>query len=111
MSDIEKKIIEANYQMQIYGEYNKAIEIFDSLIFQYPDIPFLYERTANMKAFNKNFDQAISYWKKALELNPNSYFSALRLGLLNVTVGTEFMPLPEDKRDLDRREKMVKISI
>ena len=110
VSDIEKKIIEANYQMQIYGEYNKAIEIFDSLIFQYPDIPFLYERTANMKAFNKNFDQAISYWKKALELNPNSYFSALRLGLLNVTVGTEFMPLPEDKRDLEEGKKWLKLA-
>lgn len=48
--------------------------------------------------------------EKALELNPNSYFSALRLGLLNVTVGTEFMPLPEDKRDLEEGKKWLKLA-
>ena len=45
--------------------------IFDSLIIKYPDIPFLYERTGNMKAFSNEFDKSIEYWKKALEINQN----------------------------------------
>ena len=86
-------------------KWKKAMAIFDSLIIKYPDIPFLYERTGNMKAFSNEFDKSIEYWKKALEINPKSYYSALRLGLLHVNVGTEFAPLPLERRNLDE-EKM-----
>ena len=109
-SEIEQKIIEAFYQMNIYGNSSEAIKIFDSLITEYSDIPFLYERTANMKAFNKDFDEAISYWEKALELNPNSYFSALRLGLLHINVGDAYMMMDEEKRDLKEGEKWLKLA-
>ena len=110
VSEIEKKIIEANYQMQVYGDSKAAISIFDSLIIQNPDIPFLYERTGNMKAFNSDFDKSIEYFNKALEIDPNSYFSALRLGLLHVQVGTEFQPLPEERRDLEEGKKWLEIA-
>jgi tetratricopeptide (TPR) repeat protein len=45
-----------------------------------------------------------------LELNPNSYMSALALGLLNVTVGTDYMPLPEDRRDLEQGKEWLKLA-
>lgn len=110
VSQIEKKIIEANYKMQVYGDFKGAISIFDTLISNNPDIPFLYETTGYMKSFNKDFDIAIEYWKKAIELNPNSYFSAICLGLLNVTVGTSFMPLPEEKRNLEEGKKWLELA-
>ena len=69
VSELEQKIIEANYERVVYGNGKKAMAIFDSLIIKYPDIPFLYERTRNMKAFNNEFDKSIEYWKKALEIN------------------------------------------
>ena len=43
VSQIEKKIIEANYKMQVYGDFKGAISIFDTLISNNPDIPFLYD--------------------------------------------------------------------
>ena len=105
VSELEQKIIEANYERVVYGNGKKAMAIFDSLIIKYPDIPFLYERTGNMKAFSNEFDKSIEYWKKALEINPKSYYSALRLGLLHVNVGTEFAPLPLERRNLDEGKK------
>ena len=63
-----------------------------------------------MKAFNSDFDKSIEYFNKALEINPNSYFSALRLGLLHVQVGTEFQPLPEERRDLEEGKKWLELA-
>ena len=110
VSEIEQKIIESNYQRRIYNDLPGSIEIMDELLQKYNDIPFLFETTGYMKSFNKDFDDAIKYWNRALELNPNSYMSALALGLLNVTVGTDYMPLPEDRRDLEQGKEWLKLA-
>jgi tetratricopeptide (TPR) repeat protein len=104
-SEIEQKIIEAAYQRTFYGDLKESIKIMDDLIKKYSDIPFLYEAVGNQKSFDKDFDGAIAAWNKALEINPKSYSAALRLGLLHVNVGTEFMMINEERRDVKEGEK------
>ena len=106
VSQIEK-IIEANYKMQVYGDFKGAISIFDTLISNNPDYPFLYETTGYMKSFKKDIDIAIEYWKKAIELNPNSYFSAICLGLLNVTL-EHLLCLSQKKKEILKKDKKFK---
>ena len=110
VSEVEKGLIEAEYQLRIYGDLSQCINVLKSVIEKYPDIPYLYELTAYRQSFNKDFDDAITNWKKGLELNPNSYFSALGLGLLHITVGSEFRYMPEDRIDLDEAESWLKLA-
>ena len=109
-SEIEQKIIEASYQRTFYSDLSASIKIMDSLIIKYSDIPFLYEAVGYQKSFNKDFDGAIVAWEKAIELNPNSYSAALLLGLLHVNVGTDYMPLPEEKRDVKQGKKWLEMA-
>ena len=52
----------------------------------------------------------LNRWKKAIEINPNSYFSAyVNLGFFIFTVIAFFM-LPEDERDLKKAKKWLKLA-
>lgn len=110
VSEIERKLIEAEYQSRIYGELNNTIKIIDTIISKNPDIPYLYEVNGFNKTFNNEFDGAIADLNKAMEINPKSYRAALVLGLLHVTVGADFRYLPKDRIDLDEGQKWLEIA-
>ena len=74
VSDIEKRIIEAEYERRINGNQIKRDAIFDKLIEDYPDYYELRIWSGDIKNEALQDPKAAQKrWEEALEINPKSF--------------------------------------
>jgi len=87
LSDIESSIIAAQYENSINNDYNKRIQIIDSLINKYPEYYELYIMSADIKERANDAEGALQRYKEALVVNPDCYEAAFGIPDLHVNVG------------------------
>lgn len=107
VSEIEKRLIELEYEIRINGNRIQQDKLMDSLIVDYPE----YYQLRNWSGDIKNgFDVKGSQtrWNEALEINPNSFAAYVNLAFLHFPTGTGFFMLAEDERDLKKAEELLK---
>jgi len=101
VSDIESRLIAANYERRINGSLVREDQIIDSLIEDYKDyfqLRILSGDVKNRLANPKGSDQR---WKEALEINPNSFEGLVNRAFLHFPTGNNFIMLASDERDLN----------
>ena len=102
VSDIEKRIIEAEYERRINGNQIKRDAIFDKLIEDYPDYYELRIWSGDIKNQALQDPKAAQKrWEEALEINPKSFEAYVNLAFLHFPTGNNFTMLANDERDLD----------
>ena len=101
VTDLEARLIMANYERQINGNRKRQDEIMDSLIIDYPEYYQLRLWSGNIK---NNLDPKLSEarWNEAIEINPNSFFAYFQLAALHFPTGAGFTMLAPEQRDLDK---------
>lgn len=107
VSELEKRLIELEYEIRINGNRIQQDKLMDSLIVDYPE----YYQLRNWSGDIKNsFDVKGSQtrWSEALEINPNSFAAYVNLAFLHFPTGTGFFMLAEDERDLKKAEELLK---
>ena len=87
LSDIESSIIAAQYENSINNDYNKRIQIIDSLINKYPEYYELYIISADIKERANDAEGALKRYQEALVVNPDCYEAALGIPDLHVDIG------------------------
>ena len=87
LSDIESSIIAAQYENNINNDYNKRIQIIDSLINKYPEYYELYIISADIKERANDAEGALKRYQEALVVNPDCYEAALGIPDLHVNIG------------------------
>ena len=87
LSDIESSIIAAQYENNINNDYNKRIQIIDSLINKYPEYYELYIISADIKERANDAEGALKRYQEALVVNPDCYEAALGIPDLHVYIG------------------------
>ena len=87
LSDIESSIIAAQYENSINNDYNKRIQIIDSLINKYPEYYELYLISADIKERANDAEGALKRYQEALVVNPDCYEAALGIPDLHVYIG------------------------
>jgi CubicO group peptidase (beta-lactamase class C family) len=60
------------YDLLHVGKVNKAVEIFDFAIAEYPENANLYDSRGQVYFENENYEKALMNYKKSLELNPEN---------------------------------------
>ena len=102
VSDIEKRIIEAEYERRINGNQIKRDAIFDELIEDYPDYYELRIWSGDIKNEALQDPKAAQKrWEEALEINPKSFEAYVNLAFLHFPTGNNFTMLANDERDLN----------
>ena len=99
VSDIEKRLIEANYQRFFNGNRIVQDSLVDQLIIDYPDYYQLRLISGDIKN-NIDVKGCQERWKEALEINPKSFSAHLNLAKLHFPVIASFQMLAIDERDL-----------
>ena len=104
LSDIESSIIAAEYENSINNDYNKRIQIIDSLINKYPEYYELYIISADIKERANDAEGALKRYQEALVVNPDCYEAALGIPDLHVYIGNSkrfrsINLLPAEKRN------------
>ena len=61
-------------------EYNKALEVATEGIQRFPDKASLYVHAGDICRSLKRYDEAFSYWRKALELDTSFLDAAFSMG-------------------------------
>ena len=87
LSEIESSIIAAQYENSINNDYNKRIQIIDSLINKYPEYYELYLISADIKERANDAEGALKRYQEALVVNPDCYEAALGIPDLHVYIG------------------------
>ena len=100
VTDLEARLIKANYERQINGNRKRQDEIMDSLIIDYPEYYQLRLWSGNIK---NNLDPKLSEarWNEAIEINPDSFFAYFQLAALHFPTGSGFTMLAPEQRNLD----------
>ena len=100
VSDLEKRLIEANYERYFNGNQIKQDSLVDLLVSDYPDLYQLRLISGDIKN-NIDIKACQKRWEEALEINPNSFAAILNLAKLHFPVIASFKMLELEERDLD----------
>ena len=99
VSDIEKRLIEANYERFFNGNRIIQDSLVDELIKDYPEYYQLRLISGDIKN-NIDVKECKKRWEEALEINPKSFSAHLNLAKLHFPVIASFQMLAIDQRDL-----------
>lgn len=102
ITEIEKTIIEAEYEKRINSDQLKQEEVIENLIEKYPDYYQLYNYLAQVKSELLKVKEAVALWEKSVEINPKNFDAIESLAFLHFPTGANATLLPEDERDLDK---------
>tara|TARA_B100000963_G_scaffold315002_1_gene293847 strand:- start:2352 stop:3932 length:1581 start_codon:yes stop_codon:yes gene_type:complete len=101
LTDIEKRLIEAEYERRINGNRTKEDKIVDDLIEDYPNYYQLRIYSGGIKNALQNIKGSQKRWQEALEVNPKSFEAHVSLAFLHFPTGNDFNMLAVGERDLD----------
>ena len=107
LTEIEKTIIEAEYEKRINSDQLKQEEIIENLIQKYPDYYQLYNYLAQVKSEMLKVKEAVTLWEKSIEINPINFDAIESLAFLHFPTGNNATLLPEDERDLDKAANLL----
>ena len=99
VSDIEKRLIEANYERFFNGNRIIQDSLVDELIKDYPEYYQLRLISGDIKN-NIDVKECKKRWEEALEINLKSFSAHLNLAKLHFPVIASFQMLAIDQRDL-----------
>ena len=99
VSDIEKRLIEANYERFFNGNRIIQDSLVDELIKDYPEYYQLRLISGDIKN-NIDVKKCQKRWEEALEINPKSFSAHLNLAKLHFPVIASFQMLAINERDL-----------
>lgn len=102
VSDLEKRLIIANYEGRINGNGIRFDEILDSLANDYPQYYQLRLWSGTSKNDLQNPKAAQKRWEEALEINPRSFSAYVNLSLLHFQYIDGFTLLAPADRDLEK---------
>lgn len=71
----------------LYGNYDKVLNCLDIIASQHPDIPLIQRRIAEIYIYRNNFQAAIPYLEKVLELNEEDMTAQIWLNLSYFVTG------------------------
>jgi len=106
VSDLESRIIEANYERRINGTIIRQDQIMDSMIIDFPQYDQLRIWSGDIKN-GLDVKAGEKRWKEALEINPNSFEAYVNLAFLHFPTGNNFNMLATDERNLDKAETLL----
>ena len=106
VSELEKRLIEAEYEWRVNGNRVKQDQIMDSLIIDNPEYYQLRLWSGDIKN-NFNVKGCEKRWLEALEINPNSFAAHVNLAFLHFPTSNNFFMLAEDERDLKKAEELL----
>lgn len=101
LSDIEKRLIEAEYERRINGNRTKEDKIVDDLIIDYPNYYQLRIYSGGIKNALQNIKGSQKRWQEALVVNPKSFEAHYSLAFLHFPTGNDFNMLAVNERDLN----------
>ena len=107
VSDLEKRIIIANFEGRINGNGIKYDEILDSLVNDYPQYYQLRLWSGTSKNNLQNPKAAEKRWEEAIEINPKSFSGYVNLSLLHFQYIDGFTLLAPAERDLNKAESLL----
>ena len=102
VSDLEKRLIVANFEAFINGNGVRFDEILDSLVNDYPQYYQLRLWSGTSKNDLQNPKAAQKRWEEALEINPRSFSGYVNLSLLHFQYIDGFTLLAPAERDLNK---------
>jgi hypothetical protein len=102
VSDLEKRLIIANFEAFINGNGIRFDEILDSLANDYPQYYQLRLWSGTSKNDLQNPKAAQKRWEEALEINPKSFSAYVNLSLLHFQYIDGFTLLAPADRDLEK---------
>jgi cation diffusion facilitator CzcD-associated flavoprotein CzcO len=106
VSDLESRIIEANYERRINGTIIRQDQIMDSMIIDFPQYDQLRIWSGDIKN-GLDVKAGEKRWEEALEINPNSFEAYVNLAFLHFPTGNNFNMLATDERNLDKAETLL----
>lgn len=101
LSDLEKRLIEAEYERRINGNRTKEDKIIDDLIIDYPNYYQLRIYSGGIKNALQNIKGSQKRWQEALVVNPKSFEAHYSLAFLHFPTGNDFNMLAVNERDLN----------
>ena len=101
LTDIEKRLIEAEYERRINGNRTKEDKLVDDLVADYPNYYQLRIYSGGIKNALQNIKGSKKRWEEALEVNPQSFEAHVNLAFLHFPTGNNFNMLAVDERDLE----------
>ncbi len=101
LTDIEKRLIESEYERRINGSRTKEDEILDALIIDYPEYYQLRIYSGGIKNALQDIKGSKKRWEEAIEVNPKSFEAHVSLAFLHFPTGNDFNMLSVDERDLE----------
>lgn len=100
VSEIEKRLLEANNERYFNGNQIKQDSLVDLLVNDFPDYYQLRIISGDIKN-SIDIKGCQKRWEEALEINPNSFAALLNLAKLHFPVIASFKMLAIDERNLD----------
>jgi hypothetical protein len=107
VSDLEKRIIIANFESRINGNGVEFDKILDSLVIDYPQYYQLRLWSGDSKNGLQNPKGSQKRWEEAIKINPKSFDGYVKLALLHFQFIDGFTMLAADDRDLDKAETLL----
>lgn len=107
LSEIEKRMIEAEYEIRVNGNRNKQDQLMDELIIDFPEYYQLRIWSGDIKN-QLDVKSSKIRWEEALNINPKAFEAIANLAFLHFPTGNDFNMLAEDERDLNEAEAMLK---
>jgi len=101
LTDIEKRLIEAEYERRINGNRTKEDKVLDDLVADYPNYFQLRIYSGGIKNALQNIKGSKERWEEALEVNPKSFEAHVSLAFLHFPTGNNFNMLAVNERDLE----------